>query len=312
MSIGQSPTVSAVIPTYNRVAFLCDAIDSILNQSHPVDEIVVIDDGSTDSTLATLKKYGTAIRCISQRNQGPSAARNHGMRVAKGDFVAFLDSDDIWVPKKLELQIAFVDKNPEIDFIFGKMVNFHEMTGAETPDIIDPEVYRYLVEHSANLERFFEMLISQNFVAPSSLMARRQSLVQLGFFDESRMIAEDLDYWLRSSVRCKWGFIDQTLVKRRRHSGNLIADWTKWNVAMIQVLDRTARALAPQRGAERLLTGRLRDLNYDVGSASFKQRKMNSAYRYLRDGRREGGDNLKWRIKLLAAAFLRHIPGCRQ
>jgi glycosyltransferase involved in cell wall biosynthesis len=303
------PSVSAVIPTFNRVSFISDAIDSVLGQSVPVDELIIVDDGSTDGTELALKRYGSAIRYIQQSNGGPSSARNHGMREARCDFVAFLDSDDVWMPGKLELQLKFAQRNPDIDFIFGKMTNFDHSTGVETPDVIDPNVYHYLVSNSTSLAQFFEMLIAQNFIAPSSLMARRSCLVRLGCFDESRSIAEDLDYWLRSAVQYNWGFIDQTLVKRRRHSGNLIADWIKWNVAMIEVLSSTGKLLAAIRpGAEALLALRLRALNYDVGSALFRRGKMKSAHRHLFAASTGGDGGIKWRFKLKAAELLQHLP----
>src|ERR1022692_2070993 len=135
MSEASAPTVSAVIPTYNRARFVGEAIDSILAQSRPVDEIIVVDDGSTDNTVESLKKYGAAIRCVRHQNNGPSAARNRGVKESKCDFVAFLDSDDLWVPRKNELQLRFLVDNPGIEFVFGNMVYFSQENAAETLDI---------------------------------------------------------------------------------------------------------------------------------------------------------------------------------
>jgi glycosyltransferase involved in cell wall biosynthesis len=275
-------TISAIIPTYNRASLLCEAVESILGQTHPVSELIVVDDGSTDDTAIRLKKYGTAVRCISQSNQGPAAARNNGIREACGEFIMFLDSDDIWVPRKIEIQLEFVAKNPDLEFIFGKMANVFQDTGLESDDIISPEAHRYLAENASNLERLFELLISQNFIGTPTLMARREAVARVGYFDEKRRIGEDFDYWLKASVQCRWGFVDEVLIKRRRHSGNSIGDWIKWNTATIQVLEETAGPLSLSRkGAPELLAQRLRELNYDIGSAYFKQRKMGSANAYL-------------------------------
>ena len=102
--------VSVVIPTYNRADFICDAIDSVLNQTHSNIEIIVVDDGSTDNTSAVLEKYQDRIKIIRQENQGCSAARNSGIRFCSGNYVAFLDSDDKWLPQKTEEQLALLNQ----------------------------------------------------------------------------------------------------------------------------------------------------------------------------------------------------------
>jgi glycosyltransferase involved in cell wall biosynthesis len=309
MSEATMPTITAVIPTFNRAQYVGEAIDSILAQTQPVSEIIVVDDGSTDDTAEIIKKYGPAIRCISQQNRGPAAARNRGIREARGDFVAFLDSDDLWVPKKIELQLDFFGRYPEIEFVFGNMVSFSTGTDRETPEIRDASVEDYLLAHSAGLENFFELLIVQNCVPTPTVMARHTSLKRVGDFDESRFIAEDLDYWLRAAICCRWGFVNSTLLKRRRHPDNLIASWTKRNVALVEVLERTARAAATGRpGAEDLINRKLREVCYDLGSAFLKQRDFKNAYTYLTAGRPLRTGENKWRLKLLAASALRHWP----
>jgi len=313
MSEASTPTVSAVIPTYNRAQFVGYAIESVLAQSRPVDEIIVVDDGSTDDTVERLKKYAPAVRCVSQENRGPSAARNRGIKEAHGDFVAFLDSDDLWAPRTIELQLDFFAHHPDTEFVFGNMVNFSQGTEKETPEIRDPAVESYLLANPAGLERFFELLIVQNIVATPTVMARRASLHQVGDFDETRSIAEDFDYWLRSAIRCRWGFVNATLSRRRRHTGNLIATWTRWNVALVQVLETTARSLAAARpGAEDLINRRLRALYYDLGSAFLKQCDFKRAHTYLAAGCPLRPGEYKWRLKLVAASAFRHWPGtCR-
>jgi len=309
MNEASTPTVSAVVPTYNRVQYVGEAIESILAQSRPLDEIIVVDDGSTDATLESLKKYGPALRCIRQQNRGPSAARNRGIREARGDYVAFLDSDDVWTPRKIEIQLDFFTRYPDIEFVFGNMVNFSQGTGCETAEIREAAVEEYLVAHPAALERFFEMLIVQNCVPTPTVMARRTSLKRVGDFDESRSVAEDLDYWLRAAAVCRWGFVNSTLLRRRRHPDNLIGNSTRRNVALVEVLDGTARAMATGRpGAEELINRRLRAIYYDLGSAFLKQRDFKNAHAYLTAGRPFARGETKWRLKLLAASALRHWP----
>ncbi|HET7536321.1 MAG TPA: glycosyltransferase family A protein, partial [Candidatus Didemnitutus sp.] len=118
------PTVSAIIPTYNRAHLLPAALASIFAQTQPVDEVIVVDDGSKDNTADVLRTYGDRVRYIRQQNAGAGAARNHGMREARGDYVAFLDSDDLWMPEKNARQQELLRAHPEIDFLFGDMANF--------------------------------------------------------------------------------------------------------------------------------------------------------------------------------------------
>ena len=110
-------TISAVIPTYNRRDMVCEAIDSALTQTYPCHEIIVVDDGSTDGTGELLReKYGDRIRYIRQENAGPSAARNRGIEAATGEWIAFLDSDDLWVEEKNELQIIILSHNANLNY----------------------------------------------------------------------------------------------------------------------------------------------------------------------------------------------------
>jgi len=146
-------------------------------------------------------------------------------------------------------------------------------------------------------------------VSTPTVMARRASLERVGAFDESRSLAEDFDYWLRAAAVCRWGFVNSTLLRRRRHPDNLISSWTRRNVALVEVLDGTARAIAAGRpGAEELINRRLRAIYYDLGSAFLKQRDFKNAYAYLTAGRPLAKGEAKWRLKLLAATALRRWP----
>ncbi len=113
MNSRQIPTVSVIIPTFNRGWVIREAIDSVLNQTFGSFELIVVDDGSTDNTLDILAEYKDRITLIKQRNRGVSAARNRGMDAASGRFIAFLDSDDLWLPQKLNCQMEFFDSNPD-------------------------------------------------------------------------------------------------------------------------------------------------------------------------------------------------------
>lgn len=120
------PLVSVIIPAFNRANYLPDAIDSILNQGINNLEIMVVDDGSTDHTEQVLKKYGPKVRYLYQENQGPGAARNHGMREAGGEYIAFLDSDDLWKPGKLKAELTFFEQDSELEAIISDAEFFRD------------------------------------------------------------------------------------------------------------------------------------------------------------------------------------------
>jgi len=122
-----SPLVSVIIPTYNRAALLCEAVDSVLQQTYRNIEVIVVDDGSTDDTTAVMEKYGDRVRYSRRPNAGVNAARNLGFKQSKGEFIALLDSDDLWAPYKLELQVRLLRFFTDVGFTFS---NFHIFKGA--------------------------------------------------------------------------------------------------------------------------------------------------------------------------------------
>jgi len=192
--------VSVVIPTYNRYTLLKRAINSLLTQTHPVDEIIVVDDGSTDNTK-DIKKDFPEIIYIYQKNSGVSAARNVGIKRAKNEWIAFLDSDDEWHNEKLEKQVAFHQKNPNILMSYtaekwvrdGKVVKI-------------PKKYR-----KVGLDAFVENLSYCN-IAPSSVLLHRRLLEKIGLFDESLEVCEDYDLWLRITMEHEAGLINEALI----------------------------------------------------------------------------------------------------
>ncbi len=189
--------VSAIIPAFNRAHYLPEAIQSILAQTVPVFEIIVVDDGSTDDTSNVIAAYGNKIRYLKQKNQGPSAARNYAVREANGNWLAFLDSDDLWVPEKNQIQTEFICQHPYMDFIFGDLANFNENHHDEEPEILDRMVHQYLVANAVDLKDFFRQLLFSNPVPTSSVLIRSDCFRRVGWLDETMRYCEDYDYWLR-------------------------------------------------------------------------------------------------------------------
>jgi len=207
-----TPRVSVIVPTYNRGWILKDAIESVLAQTFQGIELIVVDDGSTDNTPEILRGYENLIS-LPQANRGVSAARNRGIAHAKGSLIAFLDSDDLWQPDKLAVQIEFFEKNPAVAICQTQEIwirNGHR---------INPKN-----RHLKASGDFFERSLALCLVSPSAVMMRRQLFDEVGFFDENLPACEDYDLWLRIGARMPISLIDAPLVvKRGGHADQLSA-----------------------------------------------------------------------------------------
>jgi len=197
--------VSVIIPTYNRLPMLKEAVDSVLAQDYEDLELIVVDDGSTDGTVEEISRYGGRVKLLRHtENRGVSAARNKGILHSKGKYVAFLDSDDLWVKGKLKLQAAFLDENPHYPLCYtdeiwirrGKRVN--------------PRL-----KHSKYSGWIFEKCLPLCTISPSSAVMRRTLFSKVGLFDEALPVCEDYDFWLRVSVRFPIFFINRKLIVKR-------------------------------------------------------------------------------------------------
>jgi len=184
------PLVSVIIPTYNRAWTLEAAVDSVLAQEYPNVEILVVDDGSTDETPALLDRYGDTIRVLTIENGGVSRARNHGIAASTGEFIAFLDSDDSWLPGKLTEQVGFFEKNPEA------LICQTEEIWIRNGKRVNP-----CKHHKKPSGDIFEASLHLCLVSPSAVMMRRSLFDTVGLFDESLPACEDYDLWLRIACR---------------------------------------------------------------------------------------------------------------
>ena len=209
--LSKKPTVSVIIPTYNRGWILKDAIDSVLAQNYPGYELIVVDDGSIDNTRAILDSYGRDIIVLQQPNQGVSAARNRGISESRADLIAFLDSDDLWLPQKLTRQLAFFRSQPDA-FICQT-----EETWVRNGVRVNPKK-----RHAKLSGRIFEPSLALCLVSPSAVMIRKTLFDSVGLFDEDLPACEDYDLWLRVSCRYPVFLIDEPLlIKRGGHADQL-------------------------------------------------------------------------------------------
>ncbi|MBI1977680.1 MAG: glycosyltransferase family 2 protein [Candidatus Omnitrophica bacterium] len=196
--------ISTIIPTYNRARVLSRAIQSVLMQTGPALEVLVVDDGSTDETgllVPRITQGDSRVRYFREANQGPSAARNLGVREAHGGFIAFLDSDDEWLPGKLKAQIEFFDVHPE-----------HLICQTEEIWIRNGKRVNPRKKHKKYGGLIFEQCLPLSIVSPSCVMMRKTFFDQVGLFDESLPACEDYDLWLRASARFPIGLIEKPYV----------------------------------------------------------------------------------------------------
>lgn len=214
-----TPFLSIVIPAYNSSQYIVDALKSAFAQTVNDYEIIVVNDGSPDTAdlEKALAPYRDTITYIKRENGGPGAARNTGIVAAKGKYIAFLDSDDQWLPTHLEQMLEVLRDDPSLDLVYGDAVNFGDMgeQGATTMDH----------NPSEGLATFENLVLCKCTVISSTVVARRQTLLDVGLFDESFVQGEDFDLWVR--VAYGGGRIDYRRsihVRRRLHQGNLTLD----------------------------------------------------------------------------------------
>ncbi|MGE5658360.1 MAG: glycosyltransferase [Actinomycetota bacterium] len=210
----KGPRVSVIIPTYNCERYIAQAVESVLNQSYQDYEIIVVDDGSTDNTRQVLTPYDRLIRYVYQENQGAAIARNHGCKLAQGEFLAFLDADDLFLPEKLAAQVACFEADPSLELVQTgwRLVN------ERGEKISDVSIWEYAPDLS------LEAWVLYKMVRPSAMMLRREWWEKVGGFDHRYPPTEDLDFVLRLSLMgCKATWLREIHTCYRQHGSNLMS-----------------------------------------------------------------------------------------
>jgi glycosyltransferase involved in cell wall biosynthesis len=193
-------TVSAIIPAHNAEPFLREAIESVLKQSLAA-ELIVVNDGSTDATEAIIESYGSLVKGIAQEQCGLGAARNRGVQVSQGAWIAFLDADDLWTPDKLRLQMRAVEARPDVDMVFGHCVEFTDPVGD--------------VSLVARTRPFAA-------VSACAMLARRALFDSAGAFSEHRRVGEFIDWYSRARNQGAASLmLDDVVFRRRVHGSNM-------------------------------------------------------------------------------------------
>ena len=220
--------VSVIIPTYNHAKYVCRAIDSVLEQTYTHYEIIVVDDGSTDNTQEVLEPYMKQIKYIYQENKGLSASRNTGIRVAKGDYLQFLDADDTILPQGLDIQVKLLETHPDVDVVACR----YRLVDAAGRFLVDKKRY-------AKKSIMFKELVLSNRFAPNALLIRRKCFTSAGIFDERLKSCEDWDMWLRITAQ-NHRFLchNHVLVQRYRYPSSMIQNASRMCDNRLAVLNK--------------------------------------------------------------------------
>jgi glycosyltransferase involved in cell wall biosynthesis len=221
-----APLVSVIIPTYNRAAFILKALQSVREQTYKFLEIIVIDDGSTDKTREMLNDYDGQLHYFFQENKGISGARNAGIRNAHGEYIAFLDSDDYWVPEKTEQQVALFEQNHEYGLVASRCASIR-LNGS----------YRER-NRPGKSGWILEDLFKANFIRTSAAMVRKQCFERIGLFDEDLKECEEYDLWLRIAAFYPMGFINKSLAVYFDNPDGVSTDSLTGRLYRLKVLEK--------------------------------------------------------------------------
>jgi glycosyltransferase involved in cell wall biosynthesis len=234
-----APLASVVIPAFNASAFVTKAIESVLLQTYPHVEVIVVDDGSSDGTMQVLLPYENQIQIYRQRNKGPAAARNQALAAVRGQYIMFLDADDSILPQKLSKQVQLLERNPAIGWTY---CDIEYVNGEGQRLYLASERFSYANRTSLD-GILFDQILRGNFIPVHAPLIRRDSLFAVAPFDEDKRLigVEDWDLFLRLSSRYVALYSPEVLAKCVVHPGSLSADPKAREYRRFYLLDKTIR-----------------------------------------------------------------------
>ena len=259
-------SISVVIPTYNRREFAFNAIESVLNQTAHVGEIIVVDDGSQDGTSDAIKRHFPEVNLLVQDRSGVSASRNRGIRAATSEWIALLDSDDVWLPQKISTQLAYANTHPHARLIH---CDEHWVRNGRP---LNQKSY-----HQKSAGDIFARSLERCLISPSAVILKRDLFEQVGYFDESLPACEDYDLWLRITARFEVDYIDEKLITKHGGHPDQLSK-TTWGLDRFRI-----------RALKNLLEGNLLDGRQRQLAAAMLKRKAG----IFAQGARKRGRNLE-------------------
>lgn len=281
------PLVSIIIPVFNRQRFLIASIESVLSQTYRNFEIIVVDDGSTDDVESIIRSISRDIRYFWQPHAGVAAARNRGVSEARGQLVAFQDSDDLWHPDKLEMQVALLEREKNSGLVCSAKRAINEdglIVGGQWKSL-----------HAGRVtERLFEVM----FVTMPSVVVRREILKKVGPFDVNLSVNSDYQYWLRASLVSDFSVIEKPLIDVRRSSSSLTSSSTKKRLIEFEMLKQFCAKYTDENTVRKHVKHRrLAKAAFNAGRELFRDSDFVAATSLFRE-------SLSYRFSLRATIFL--------
>lgn len=274
-SLPDNPLVSVIIPSYNSRQWVGQAIDSILNQTYPNTEIIVIDDGSTDDTATFLaQEYKDKIKYVYQPNSEVSAARNHGLRLATGHLISFLDADDWIFPEKIQRQVTYLRDHPEKDVVY---CDFWAAYDSDPSNLLNSEQCGLVYRKGPILFR----LLSLGTTVPHSMLLRKECFEKAGNFSEKLHYYEDWELWVRIAGNgFEFGYLDEKLVVYRLHASSKRNNLYKMRINRFRAFASVQENVPPER-LESVLkaTGNAATFKFGLARALFEQGFYKNGYR---------------------------------
>jgi glycosyltransferase involved in cell wall biosynthesis len=266
--------ITTIMPVYNREKYLAAAIESVLNQTYDNIEMIIVDDGSNDLSLSIAesykKKYTDKIKILKQKNQGPSCARNNAIKIAKGDLIAFIDSDDLWSSDKIELQVNLINQYSNLSFVYSGYYVINER-GEITQECL-PDVNLSGLIHE-------KLWTIDNNISGGTILVPKNILIAAGCFDESLKGAENLDLRIRLSRLGEVYFVDKCLYYYRKHDSNLTSNHIAMNDVQLKLINKHFDNYAMNNSS--LFNIVMSKYYYNIGVQMFGRMDLKNAMNYF-------------------------------
>lgn len=289
----KAPFITVVIPAYNAANYIAATLNSVQHQTFRDFEVIVVNDGSPDTIALerALQPYLSCIRYLKQDNRGPSAARNVGIRQARGEYIAFLDSDDLWCPEHLANQVGALRKDPTLGLIYSNGLHIindrpHDIAFHQTPQK-EPVTFESLVREHCT-------------VGTSSTVANREAMIDAGLFDEELRRCEDFDLWLRMAHNGVRMTFTRNIQIYHRMANGLAADTDSMKSARLQVVEKMKKLPSLSYSQRAIVCQRARELKFDLEFNRAKTFLLDGRFQEAREAAREAaGSASSWKVRLL-------------
>ena len=278
--VGTSAGVSVVIPAFNSARFLPQVLEAAFSQTYPPLEVILVDDGSTDETPQVMQHFQNRVTYIRREHKGPSSALNRGILRARGEWIAFLDADDLWLPHRLEHELAFAERT-RADLVFSDLVEV--LPTRTVPSYLEDHRQKAplaAVVRDGVLPNPVQLLLERGcFILPSTVLVRRKRLLEAGLFDENLRGPEDIDLWIRLAPISCFAFTPEPLVVRRVHGRNLSWGGLEFITERIKMLEKAERLemVRKQRDCRQPLRRKKARLYWEQGYHFFERNQPAAA-----------------------------------